>query len=117
MEIRLGGEEVDVVDQLIESAETADLESIAKEQALVNIRLEKRGRHLVTVIELSEDDAKKIDLKSIAKELKRRLAAGGTLKDNRIEVQGDHRGKVKKLLAEMGFRNENIFIDQDVHIV
>ncbi len=57
---------------------------------------------MVTVIEFDSSDVKAIDINGIAKELKRRLAAGGTVKDNVIEVQGDQRQRVKKLLVELG---------------
>ncbi len=118
MGIRLPGEEEkDIIDALIggpEAVEEELMESIAKEQAAIRIRLERRRGHYVTIVEFSEDDAKKIDIKEIAKELKKRLAAGGTVKGHMIEVQGDHRTKVKRLLSEMGFRDENILIDQDV---
>jgi translation initiation factor 1 len=35
--------------------------------------------------------------------LKKKCASGGTIKDGRIELQGDHRSKVKESLEEMGF--------------
>lgn len=92
-------------DQLLE-------ETLAKEQTIVRIRLERRRRHIVTVIEVDGVDVKKIDIESIAKELKKKLAAGGTVHDNVIEIQGDHRYRVKKLLIEMGFKSDNILIDE-----
>ncbi len=87
---------------------------LAKEQALVRIRVERRRRHLVTVIQFDSSDIKSLDIHAIAKELKRKLATGGTVKDNVIEVQGDHRYKVKKLLVEMGFKEENILVDESI---
>lgn len=48
-------------------------------------------------------DPKSADLKSITKQLKNKLACGGTFKDDAIELQGDHVDKVKKLLIGMGF--------------
>ena len=107
------------VDELLQSLlgkEESPLEtSIVKEQTIIRIRLEKRKRHTVTVIEIDGAEAKKLDIESIAKELKRKLAAGGTVRDNVIELQGDHRYKVKKILAEMGFNPDNILIDESVH--
>jgi translation initiation factor 1 len=49
-------------------------------------------------------------LKKLAKELKSKLATGGTVKNGRIELQGDHRERVKELLAEMGYSPDNIVI-------
>ncbi|MCD6226494.1 MAG: translation initiation factor [Candidatus Aenigmarchaeota archaeon] len=46
--------------------------------------------------------------KSISKQLKRKLACGGTYKEGRIELQGDHRAKIKDLLVKMGFEEEQI---------
>ncbi len=44
--------------------------------------------------------------KSVASELKRKLACGGSYKDNRIELQGNHIGKVKEILIKLGFDKE-----------
>ncbi len=106
------------VDELLESLlgkeESPIEETIVKEQTIVRIRLERRRRHMVTVIEFDGAEAKKLDIENIAKELKRKLAAGGTVRDNVIELQGDHRLKVKKILADMGFNPDNILIDESV---
>lgn len=109
-----------VIDQLLSSISGSDnafSESIAKEQALIRIRVEKRRAHYVTIIEVDSNDAKNINLEEIAKQLKRKLAAGGTVKDNKIEIQGDHRYRIKKLLLEEGFNEDNIFIDENITVV
>jgi len=49
-----------------------------------------------------------IDVKKIAKALKNELACGGTYKDNTIELQGDHRKKIKEILVKLGFEEESI---------
>ncbi|GGP19169.1 translation initiation factor [Thermocladium modestius] len=92
-------------------------EEIAKEQATVRIRAEKRRSHYVTVIDIDSSDIRKLEIDELTKELKKRLAAGGTIKDNRIEIQGDHRYKVREILKEFGFKPENIFIDENVIVV
>ncbi len=46
--------------------------------------------------------------KSVSKELKRKLACGGTFKDGKIELQGDHRARVKDLLVKMGYEEDQI---------
>ncbi len=84
-------------------------EQLTMEQQVIKIKLEKRryGRE-VTIIEGLND--KEMDLKKLASQLKSRLATGGTYKNGRIELQGDHRFRVKQLLIEMGFPEENIII-------
>ncbi|MCL5101016.1 MAG: translation initiation factor [Candidatus Parvarchaeota archaeon] len=58
-------------------------------------------KKVVTIV--SGIDPKVADLKSIAKQLKNKLACGGTFKEDLIELQGDHTDKVKKMLVEYGF--------------
>jgi translation initiation factor 1 len=49
-----------------------------------------------------------IDIKQVAKDLKNSLACGGTYKDNAIELQGDHRKKIKDKLVKLGFDADSI---------
>lgn len=84
-------------------------DEIAKEELLIKVRTEKRkwGRE-VTIIEGINDPA--IDLKELAARLKSKLACGGTAKDGRIELQGNHKSRVIDLLVEMGFPRDNILV-------
>ncbi|MEM4778614.1 MAG: hypothetical protein QW062_04150 [Thermoplasmatales archaeon] len=45
-------------------------------------------------------------MKELAKTLKKKTATGGTVKDEKIELQGDQRERVKKVLEELGFKVE-----------
>jgi translation initiation factor 1 len=80
-----------------------------EQQELIKIKLEKRkwGREVTIIEGLNLDEA---HLKKIAKQLKSKLATGGTVKNGRIELQGDHRERVKELLVEMGYSPDNIVI-------
>ncbi|MBS3075499.1 stress response translation initiation inhibitor YciH [Candidatus Pacearchaeota archaeon] len=49
-----------------------------------------------------------VDLKAIAKSLKQELACGGTIKDNKIELQGDHSKNAKRVLAKIGFPEDTV---------
>jgi len=42
-------------------------------------------------------------LREIASELKRQLGAGGTTKNGVLQLQGDHRSRVRDRLVELGF--------------
>mgnify|MGYP001765227240 CR=1 FL=1 len=41
---------------------------------------------------------------ALAKQMQKVCGAGGTVKDGRIEIQGDQRDAVARILAEAGFR-------------
>lgn len=43
------------------------------------------------------------DLEAVAKDLKRFCGSGGTVKDDAVELQGDHREKVAARLTEQGY--------------
>jgi translation initiation factor 1 len=49
-----------------------------------------------------------VDLKTLAKNLKQELACGGTIKDNKIELQGNHSRNAKKALGKLGFAENTI---------
>jgi len=65
-----------------------------------------RRRYGKTVTVIEGIDANDIDIDDLARTLKNKCAAGGTAKDGRIELQGEHRKKVKNALEEMGFKTE-----------
>lgn len=84
-------------------------ESIAKENQEIKISIvKKKFGKKNTVVE--GIDTKQIDLKDLSKKLKNLLACGGTAKDNKIELQGDHINKVKDELINLGFPQETIKI-------
>ncbi len=65
--------------------------------------VEKRARgKLVTVVRgLAAADN---DLAALLTQLKSACGAGGTAKEDLLEVQGDHRARIAGLLAEIGYR-------------
>lgn len=83
-----------------------DTEAFSREQMKLKVRTDKRKFGRIVTIITGFDDS--IDIKSLAKKLKRKLGCGGTAYDNTIELQGDHRRKIKEALMEEGFKEENI---------
>jgi translation initiation factor 1 len=78
-------------------------ETLAKSAQKINVeKVSKKYGKWVT--QVSGMDNKSINLRDIAKQLKSELACGGTIKNNVIELQGDHVKKVKEKLIEMGFQ-------------
>jgi len=58
----------------------------------------------VTIIEGIDDKS----VKSVLKNLKHKLACGGSFKEGKIELQGNHVNKTKELLQKMGFDKDMI---------
>lgn len=82
-------------------------DEMTKEGQRIRVRGDKRryGK-VVTIV----DGFKDVDLNKIAAELKRKLACGGTAKNDHIELQGDHLNKMRDILIEMGFSEDMIDI-------
>jgi len=80
-------------------------EEIAREQQEIQIyTVARRYGKMVTIVD--GINAGDIDVNSLCSELKGACACGGTAKDGKIELQGDHKQKVKQVLEKMGFNAE-----------
>ena len=81
-------------------------EAVAKEEEKIRVEINfRRYRKATTII---SGFSKDVNLKSILKDLKNKLACGGTIKDQAIELQGDHKARVPELLVKMGFSRDKI---------
>ena len=80
-----------ICETLAKSAQKIKVEKVSK----------KYGKWATQVSGMND---KSINMKEIAKQLKSELACGGTIKDNVIELQGDHIKKVRGKLIELGFQ-------------
>lgn len=69
----------------------------------VHIERKQRGGKEATVIKgfTCSDDIQK----SLGKMLKDKLGIGGSVKNNEIILQGDHRDKVMAILSDLGYKN------------
>jgi translation initiation factor 1 len=80
-------------------------EEIAREQQEIQIyTVARRYGKMVTIVDgINTGD---IDVNSLCSQLKGACACGGTAKNGTIELQGDHKSKVKQVLERMGFNAE-----------
>lgn len=71
-----------------------------------NLRVEatRSGRKGKTVTIIRGFQAKPETLTDLLKKLKTLCGAGGTVKDNEIEIQGDHRQKIVPFLVQLGYK-------------
>jgi len=81
-------------------------EQIVKSSERIKVSTDrKRYGKIVTVI---TGFGKGINVKKIAKVLKNELACGGTYKGVKIELQGNHKKKIKEMLVKLGFDEASI---------
>ncbi|MFT3782363.1 MAG: translation initiation factor [Nibricoccus sp.] len=93
------------VPQSLPAAKTNVPPAPAKNRGRVDVLREKAGRGGKTVtvatgfvgIGLPEKE-------QLAKKMQKACGSGGTVKDGRIEIQGDKREEVARILTEAGFR-------------
>ena len=81
-------------------------EEIAKSEQ--HIKVSTSTRRYGKKITLVAGFDKHVDVKALGKSLKAELACGGTVKDGIIELQGDHRKRIKSVLVKLGFAEETI---------
>ena len=80
--------------------------TIEREAEKIRITTEmRRFSKPITIVEGITENAK-----DVAKQLKSRLACGGTIKEGHIELQGNHKERVREFLIKMGYSEEQIEI-------
>ena len=75
-----------------------------KQDGIIRIRREVKGRKGKTVSVIYGFQFDQVDLKTLAKQLKQQCGTGGSVKDDMIIIQGDHREKLMKLLKSQGHK-------------
>ncbi len=92
------GEELDFKDLLTE---------LDRSESHISVRMETRrfGKPVTVVLGLPRTGR---SIQEVARVLKKRLATGGTVKNNLVLLQGDHRSRVKDELVKLGFREASI---------
>jgi len=81
-------------------------EEIAKSEQKVRVETVKKKFGKISTVITGIGNG--VNIKEIAKALKMELACGGTVKNNKIELQGDHRKRIKQALIKLGFTESSI---------
>jgi len=81
-------------------------EAIAREQQKITVTIEKRkfGKKYTVISGIK----KEANINEIFKALKSKFACGGTAKTGQVELQGDHKSRMKAALVDLGFPEETI---------
>lgn len=73
-------------------------------QQNLKVQASRKGRGGKTVTVISGFQTSPETLSDLLKQLKTQCGAGGTVKDNEIEIQGDHKQKLVELLIKLGYK-------------
>ena len=77
-----------------------------KGDGIILIRHDRKGRRGRGVTVLSGFAISREQQKKLAKTLKQKCCSGGTVRDDIIEIQGNHSGTLKNILLELGFKTK-----------
>jgi len=82
------------------------IETISKEKQLIRVRtVKRRYGKIMTLVEGFDSS---VDIKILSKQLKSKLACGGTKKNGVIELQGNQKLRVVEVLVTLGYPREGI---------
>jgi len=70
----------------------------------LRVQASRKGRKGKTVTLVTGFQAQPETLAELTKKLKAQCGAGGTVKDNQIEIQGDHRQTIVQALQNLGYK-------------
>ncbi|HEY9747255.1 MAG TPA: translation initiation factor [Allocoleopsis sp.] len=73
-------------------------------QQNLKVQATRKGKGGKTVTEITGFQAKSETLADLLKKLKTQCGAGGTVKENAIEIQGDHTQKLVEILTKLGYK-------------
>ncbi|QYO63886.1 translation initiation factor [Leptolyngbya sp. 7M] len=73
-------------------------------QQNVRVQTTRAGRKGKTVTVITGFQTKPETLNTVLKQLKTQCGTGGTVKDDSIEIQGDHKQKILQILLQAGYK-------------
>ena len=72
----------------------------AKQKLKIRVERRKRGKVVTVICGLAVDDARS----ALLTELKNLVGSGGTIRDDNLEIQGDHAANLSSFLSDRGYK-------------
>lgn len=80
------------------------VQELPPNQQNLRVQASRKGRKGKTVTVISGFQSTPETLTQLLKQLKTQCGSGGTVKDNTLEIQGDHAQKLVQLLTQLGYK-------------
>ena len=80
------------------------IQELPPNQQDLRVQASRKGRKGKTVTVITGFQCTEETLTKLLKQLKTQCGSGGTVKDNTLEIQGDHAQKLVQLLTQLGYR-------------
>lgn len=80
------------------------VQELPPNQQNVRVQATRTGRKGKTVTVITGFQTKPETLNALLKQLKTQCGTGGTVKENEIEIQGDHKQKILEILVKLGYK-------------
>ncbi len=80
------------------------VQELPANQQNIRIQASRKGRGGKTVTVITGFQLKPESLSALLKQLKNQCGTGGTVKDDTLEIQGDHTQKLLQLLTGLGYK-------------
>lgn len=72
----------------------------SKQRLKIQVEKRKRGKTVTVIRGVANDDARA----GLLTDLKNACGSGGTIRDDNLEIQGDHRETLERILPQLGYR-------------
>ncbi len=80
------------------------IQDLPPQQQNIRVQATRSGRKGKTVTVMTGFKHSHEALTKLLKQLKNQCGSGGTIKDNTLEIQGDHRQKLVSVLSQLGYK-------------
>jgi translation initiation factor 1 len=87
-----------------EELDPESTEELPPNQHSLKIQASRKGKGGKTVSIVSGFQVSPETLQSLTKQLKNQCGTGGTMRDQEIEIQGDHKQKLLEILTKLGYK-------------
>jgi translation initiation factor 1 len=79
-------------------------QELPPQQQNVRVQTSRSGRKGKTVTIINGFQTSEVVLNQLLKDLKAKCGSGGTIKDDTLEIQGDHKQKILEILLKLGYK-------------